>query len=41
MKASSLLRLHKAVCERAREKLESAPLAPVYIKKERKKEARK
>ena len=38
MKASSPLRLHKAVCERARGKLESAFFSPLYIiKKERKK----
>jgi len=37
MKASSPLHLHKAVCERARGKLESAFFSPLYIKKEKKK----
>jgi hypothetical protein len=41
MKASSLLRLHKAVRERAREKLESAFFSPLYNKERKKKEARK
>jgi hypothetical protein len=41
MKASSPLHLHKAVCERARGKLESAFFSPLYINKERKKEKKK
>jgi hypothetical protein len=40
MKASSPLRLHKAVCERARGKLESAFFSPLYIKRKKEKKKR-